>query len=85
MSSIAASIEDKTARGGQVLSILHDFAVTMAGDQSGKKICHALTETASQPYFRILESWIYKVYFIYYIYCIFYLHLILAFAQTLIS
>jgi len=61
MSSIAASVDRETARGGKVLSILHEKAVTLAGDEVGLKTCSILAENASQPYFRILENWIYKV------------------------
>ena len=61
ISAIATSIEDSNARGGQVLTILHDKALSMVGDAGGQKLCHTLAEAASKPYFHILENWIYKV------------------------
>jgi gamma-tubulin complex component 2 len=61
ISSISVAIEEAKARGGQVLTILHEKALSMVGDAGGQKLCYNLAEAASQPYFHILENWIYKV------------------------
>jgi len=63
ISAIVMSIEESNARGGQVLTILHEKAMSMGGDTGGQKLCYTLAEAASKPYFHILENWIYKVSF----------------------
>lgn len=61
LSSIASALELRDCRGGQVLSLLHEKAVSMVGDAAGQALCYTLARSASTPYFTILENWIYKV------------------------
>lgn len=59
--SIVNDIDRQGSRGGQVLTLLHEKAVSMVGDATGQNLCYSLAQKASAPYFVILENWIYKV------------------------
>eukprot|EP00300_Choanocystis_sp_HF-7_P012422 c17884_g1_i1.p1 GENE.c17884_g1_i1~~c17884_g1_i1.p1 ORF type:complete len:744 (+),score=185.64 c17884_g1_i1:32-2263(+) len=45
-------------RGGQLLSVVHNRAMLLAGDPNAKRICDYLLEKASLPYFEILDAWV---------------------------
>jgi hypothetical protein len=62
LSSIVVEIAKQNSRGGQVLNLLHEKAVSMVGDDVGQNLCYNLAQKASAPYFLILENWIYKVF-----------------------
>jgi hypothetical protein len=61
LNQIVTEIEQKNSRGGTVLTLLHEKAVAMVGDDVGQNLCFDLAQKASTPYFAILENWIYKV------------------------
>jgi gamma-tubulin complex component 2 len=61
LKSIVTEIMQQDLRGGQVLSLLHEKAVSMVGDATGQSLCFNLAQKACMPYFVILENWIYKV------------------------
>lgn len=61
ISSIVSAIEDGKFVGGQVLTVIHDKVLSMVSDAVGNELCTTLAKQASDPYFRILENWIYKV------------------------
>jgi len=61
MAAIAASIEKEGARGGRVLSVVHQAASKMLGNPVGVHTCCVLAEHASRPYFRMVQNWMYKV------------------------
>ncbi|KAF4520783.1 hypothetical protein B566_EDAN011435 [Ephemera danica] len=58
LSHIAQSINNADARGGKVLSLLHQYVVRLAGDQDGQQVCLDLTQAASKPYFNSLDTWL---------------------------
>ena len=60
LSSIAVSIQSASCKGGPVLSILHDKAQSLTGDDKAQELCLHLTQAAAVPYFEIMEQWIYK-------------------------
>lgn len=62
--SIVNEIEKQDSCGGQVLTLLHEKAISMVGDAVGQSLCYDLAQQASAPYFTILENWIYKVGFL---------------------
>jgi gamma-tubulin complex component 2 len=46
------------AQGGKVLSLLHQNAVKLAGDQEGQLVCLELARNASTPYLKSLDTWL---------------------------
>lgn len=60
LSSIAISIQSASCKGGPVLSLLHDRAQSLTGDDKAQELCLHLTQAAAVPYFDIMEQWIYK-------------------------
>ncbi|CAK9804480.1 Gamma-tubulin complex component 2 [Anthophora plagiata] len=48
------------AKGGKVLSLLHEQANNISGEAKFKELCLFLIQTASIPYMQILEKWVYK-------------------------
>ncbi|KAK0079185.1 hypothetical protein PV325_001615 [Microctonus aethiopoides] len=59
-SQITSTICKANARGGKVLSLLHEQISNMSGDAKCKELCLFLIESASAPYMEILEKWVYK-------------------------
>lgn len=60
LSSVAVAIQSASCKGGPVLSILHDKAQSLTGDDKAQELCLHLTQAAAMPYFEIMEQWIYK-------------------------
>ncbi|CAH2010723.1 unnamed protein product [Acanthoscelides obtectus] len=58
--SIASSISKSEAKGGKVLSLLHDSIIGSIGDERAQQLCLKLMEAACIPYMKMLEMWIYK-------------------------
>lgn len=48
------------AKGGKVLSLLHERTTSYIGDPTGQELCLFLTQKACIPYMEILEKWVYK-------------------------
>jgi gamma-tubulin complex component 2 len=49
------------ARGGKVLSLLHEQTMNnVSGEAKSKELCLYLMQAASMPYMQILEKWVYK-------------------------
>jgi gamma-tubulin complex component 2 len=48
------------AKGGKVLSLLHERTTSYIGDPTGQELCFYLTQKACIPYMEILEKWVYK-------------------------
>jgi hypothetical protein len=48
------------AKGGKVLSLLHERTTSYIGDHRGQELCLYLTQKACVPYMEILEKWVYK-------------------------
>lgn len=60
IAGICATISKANARGGKVLTLLHEQTLTTIGDSTGQDLCLSLTQCASVPYMNMLETWIYK-------------------------
>lgn len=60
MSNIATSISKSDAKGGKVLSLLHDHVVGCIGDAKAQQLYLHLMQAACVPYMKILGMWIYK-------------------------
>lgn len=61
LNSLVTKIEEDELSGGKVLTVLHEKAMNMVTDEALSNLCQSLAQKASEPYFTILESWIYKV------------------------
>lgn len=48
------------ARGGKVLTLLHEQMLSSIGDSKAQTLFLSLTQAATVPYMNILEKWIYK-------------------------
>ncbi|XP_015437164.1 PREDICTED: gamma-tubulin complex component 2-like [Dufourea novaeangliae] len=57
---ITSTICKANAKGGKVLSLLHEQAHNISGEPKFKELCLFLIQTASIPYMQILEKWVYK-------------------------
>jgi hypothetical protein len=57
-SSHNISCAQNDARGGRVLSLLHQITLCMAGDKKSQEICFNLTQKASKPYLKSLDEWL---------------------------
>ncbi|XP_003703274.2 gamma-tubulin complex component 2 isoform X2 [Megachile rotundata] len=57
---ITSTICKANAKGGKVLSLLHEQANNISGEAKFKELCLFLIQTASVPYMQILEKWVYK-------------------------
>ncbi|XP_060530433.1 gamma-tubulin complex component 2-like isoform X2 [Cylas formicarius] len=57
---IAFSISKSNAKGGKVLSLLHDSVINSIGDEKTQQLCLRLMEEACQPYMKMLGMWIYR-------------------------
>ncbi|PSN40194.1 Gamma-tubulin complex component 2 [Blattella germanica] len=60
LASIASTINKSGAKGGKVLSLLHERTSSYIGDPTGQELCLYLTQKACVPYMEILEKWIFK-------------------------
>ena len=60
LSRVAYLVNKGDCRGGKTLSVLHGAASGFIGDQSAQELCLHLAQTASKPYFEMLERWIHK-------------------------
>ncbi|XP_076621442.1 gamma-tubulin complex component 2 isoform X1 [Colletes latitarsis] len=57
---ITSTICKANAKGGKVLSLLHEQANNISGEAKFKELCMFLIQAASIPYMQILEKWVYK-------------------------
>lgn len=48
------------AKGGKVLSLLHEYINNSIGDEKAEELCVYLMQSASVPYMKMLGMWIYK-------------------------
>ncbi|PNF14012.1 Gamma-tubulin complex component 2 [Cryptotermes secundus] len=60
LANIASTISKSGAKGGKVLSLLHERTSSYTGDPTGQELCLYLTQKACVPYMEILEKWVYK-------------------------
>lgn len=58
--NIVSSISKADARGGKVLSLLHDYIINSTGDDKIYNLCVQLMEAACVPYMQMLSMWIYR-------------------------
>ncbi|KAL3266582.1 hypothetical protein HHI36_010746 [Cryptolaemus montrouzieri] len=58
--NIASTISKSDARGGKVLSLLHDHITSSIGDDKSQNLCVCLMEAACVPYMKMLSMWIYR-------------------------
>lgn len=58
VANIASTINKASAKGGKVLSLLHEQTISV-GDPKIQKLCIHLTQAASVPYMDILQDWVY--------------------------
>ena len=56
---ITMSLMKAKAHGGQVLSVLHQQTMEAMGNDKQQKLLLSLTRSAAQPYWEILQKWIY--------------------------
>ncbi|CAB3373626.1 Hypothetical predicted protein [Cloeon dipterum] len=54
------TVNNNDARGGRVLTLLHQITLSMAGDKSARDICFNLTQKASKRYLESLDEWLLK-------------------------
>lgn len=59
-SSKMYSLIQASARGGKVLSLLHEHMNDISGEAKSKELCLFLIRAASVPYMQTLEKWVYK-------------------------
>ena len=60
LNQITSTICKANAKGGKVLSLLHEQANNISGEAKFKELCLFLIQTANVPYMQILEKWVYK-------------------------
>ncbi|XP_049765554.1 gamma-tubulin complex component 2-like isoform X1 [Schistocerca cancellata] len=60
LADIATFICRSDAKGGKVLTLLHELTSSFNGDIRRQEMCLHLTQSACGPYIEILEKWIYK-------------------------
>ncbi|CAG2115806.1 unnamed protein product, partial [Medioppia subpectinata] len=60
LKDIASKVSKSNSIGGAALSILHEKTISLTGNTKAQEFCLALTKKASEPYFEILETWIYE-------------------------
>jgi gamma-tubulin complex component 2 len=58
--TILQEVSKQKARGGILLNLLYDRYMILSGDPLAKNMVGFLLETASMPYFNILEQWIHR-------------------------
>ncbi|XP_030766900.1 gamma-tubulin complex component 2-like isoform X2 [Sitophilus oryzae] len=56
---IAFCISKSDAKGGKVLSLLHDNVISSIGDERNQQLCLKLMGAACVPYMKMLGMWIY--------------------------
>ncbi|XP_044734773.1 gamma-tubulin complex component 2-like isoform X2 [Chrysoperla carnea] len=59
MAEIATTIGKANAKGGKALTLLHELSNGYLADAQAYKLCSFLLERASQPYMKMLGTWIY--------------------------
>lgn len=59
LKKILDQISKEPCYGGNTLSVLHDRIVNFSTDARTYEFCLKLMESASEPYFEILEKWLY--------------------------
>lgn len=57
---VTVSLMRAKAEGGQVLSVLHQQTMEAMGNEKQQKLLLALTRSAAQPYWDVLQKWIYQ-------------------------
>ena len=57
---VTLSMMRAKAQGGQVLSVLHQQTMEAMGNDKQQKLLLSLTRSAAQPYWDILQKWIYQ-------------------------
>ena len=57
---VSLSLMKAKGVGGQVLSVLHQQTVEAMGNEKQQKLLLSLTRSAAQPYWEILQKWIYQ-------------------------
>ncbi|PBC32292.1 Gamma-tubulin complex component [Apis cerana cerana] len=57
---ITSTICKANAKGGKVLSLLHEQANNISGEAKFRELCLFLIQAASVPYMQMLEKWVYK-------------------------
>lgn len=57
---LTVSLMKANAQGGSVLSVLHKQTMEAMGDEKQQKLLLSLTRSATQPYWDILQKWIYQ-------------------------
>lgn len=57
---VTLSLMRAKAQGGQVLSVLHQQTMEAMGNDKQQKLLLSLTRSAAQPYWEILQKWIYQ-------------------------
>ncbi|XP_058800560.1 gamma-tubulin complex component 2-like isoform X2 [Phymastichus coffea] len=60
LNKITSTIFKANAKGGKVLSLLHEQINNMSGEAKCKELCLFLIKAASVPYMQTLEKWVYK-------------------------
>ncbi|XP_014224531.1 gamma-tubulin complex component 2-like isoform X1 [Trichogramma pretiosum] len=60
LNQITSTIFKANAKGGKVLSLLHEQINNMSGEAKCKELCLFLIKAASVPYMQTLEKWVYK-------------------------
>lgn len=48
------------AKGGKVLTLLHELLSDISGETNSKELCLFLMKNACVPYMQTLEKWVYK-------------------------
>ncbi|CAG0907121.1 unnamed protein product, partial [Cyprideis torosa] len=59
LNTIVTSIRKSESRGGQVLSLLHEFTIEESLVGTTEELCCTLTKAACVPYMKMLEKWVY--------------------------
>lgn len=60
LAKIASAVGKSGARGGKVLSLLHEQSAMCMGNSKSQELCVYLTQKACVPYMEMLEKWLYK-------------------------
>ncbi|KAK8785899.1 hypothetical protein V5799_007733 [Amblyomma americanum] len=60
LATCANAVWAGNCHGGKTLGVLHEQATSLTGDTKAKEICLYLTKKAAEPYFAMLESWVYR-------------------------
>lgn len=60
LNSLVTTINKSDARGGKVLSLIHENVAGSIGDSKAQSIAVYLMEAACVPYMKMLSMWIYK-------------------------